>query len=108
MKQRGRPVNSQIRQNIIEILFHKGKSYGYDLYKYYVEIFPKVTMRSIYYHLKKGITLNEFEIDEIIREKGDYSWGPSAEKIYYKLGTNANPKGDLRVKSYFDSIKQIE
>ncbi len=100
MKQRGRPVNSVIRQNIVELLFRLGKAYGYDLYKYYVEIFPKVTLRSIYYHLKKGIELGEFEIEKIEKEKGDYSWGEMAEKIYYKLGNNASPKGDPKVKQY--------
>jgi hypothetical protein len=102
MKQRGRPVNSQIRQNMVELLFYIGKAYGYDLYKHYVEIFPKVTLRSIYYHLKKGVDIGEFEIEKIEKEKGDYSWGEMAEKIYYKLGPIASAKGDLRVKSYLD------
>ena len=98
MRQRGRPVNSQIRQNIVEILYFLGKGYGYNIYKHYIEIFPKVTMRSIYYHLKKGVELGEFKIEKIENEKGDYSWGEMAEKIYYVLGDNAAHIGDTKVK----------
>jgi hypothetical protein len=103
---RGRPVRSQIRQNVIEILYFIGSSTGYDLYKIYVAIYPKVTMRSIYYHLKKGLSLQEFKIDKIEKVQGDYSWGPEAEKTYYALGSNAKPKMDMKVKEYLDSAKE--
>ena len=106
MKIRGRPVNSIIRQNVSEILFFLGKGYGYNIYKAYVVIFPRVTLRSIYYHLKKGIELGEFEIERIEKEKGDYSWGEMVEKIYYKLGVNNKAKGDTRVKKYFETLKK--
>ncbi|MCX8147137.1 MAG: hypothetical protein N3D84_01580, partial [Candidatus Woesearchaeota archaeon] len=53
---RGRPAKSQIRQNIIELLYFLGQSSGYDVYKLYIQIYPKVTMRSIYYHLKSGLS----------------------------------------------------
>jgi hypothetical protein len=99
---RGRPAKSEIRQNIIEILFFIKKGYGYDIYKIYREIFAPVTMRSIYYHLKKGLQLGEFKIDKIEKEKGDYSWGPEAEKIYYGLGQNAKPVGNEKIKEYLD------
>ncbi|AJF61712.1 TPA: hypothetical protein HA239_06405 [Candidatus Woesearchaeota archaeon] len=105
MKQRGRPVSSQIRQNIVEILYFLGKGYGYDIYKHYVGIFPKVTMRSIYYHLRKGVELGEFEIEKVEKEKGDYSWGEMAEKVYYRLGRSASPKGDARVKKAVKDAK---
>ena len=81
------------------------KGYGYDIYKHYINLFPKVTLRSIYYHLNKGVELCVFEIQRIEKEKGEYSWGEMAEKIYYKLGKAASPKIDLRVKSYFQKIK---
>jgi hypothetical protein len=103
---RGRPVRSQVRENMIEILYFKTPLCGYDLYKIYIEIFPKVTMRNIYYHLKKGTTLNEIEVQEVKKVQGNYSWGPEAEKIYYKLGHKANPKADTRVKKYFDKLKK--
>ena len=100
---RGRPVKSEIRQNMVEILYFIKKAYGYEIYKVYTAIFPKVTLRSIYYHLKKGVDLEEFQINAIEREKGNYSWGPEAEKIYYSLGSNAKPTGNDRIKEYVES-----
>jgi len=102
---KGRPVKSEIRQNIVEILYFMKQGYGYEIYKVYVAIFPKVTMRSIYYHLRKGVDLNEFKISKIEKEKGDYSWGGEAEKIYYSLGDNAKPLVNEKVKEYFESKK---
>lgn len=105
---RGRPAKSEIRQNIIEILFFIKKGYGYDIYKIYRDIFAPVTMRSIYYHLRKGLQLEEFKIEKIEKEKGDYSWGGEAEKIYYSLGPNAKPTGNERVKEYLDKKNKNE
>lgn len=107
-KPRGRPTRSEIRQNIIEILVYSGPSYGYDIYKHYVGMFPRVTMRSIYYHLNKGLSLKEFEVSEIKRVKGNYSWGPDAEKIFYKLGSKAEPNNLDRVKEYFKELKKVK
>lgn len=101
-RSKGRPVRSAIRTNIVEILHHGKKMYGYDVYKAYVNIFPRVTMRSVYYNLRKGLDTGEFEIESIKMEKGDYSWGGQAEKTYYKLGPNARAMGNQRVKSFFD------
>ncbi|MEM3374205.1 MAG: hypothetical protein QXE31_03200 [Candidatus Woesearchaeota archaeon] len=97
---RGRPSYSKIRENISEILFYMEKAHGYDIYKIYCEIFPKVTQRSIYYNLKKGYELNEFEI-EVKKEEGNYSWGNLAEKVYYKLGKNAKVSHNELVADYF-------
>ena len=102
---KGRPVKSEIRQNIVEILHFMKEGYGYEIYKVYVAIFPKVTMRSIYYHLKKGRDLGEFKQSKIEREKGDYSWGGEAEKIYYTLGNNSKPAVNERVKEHFENKK---
>jgi len=99
---KGRPVKSEIRQNMVEILYFMKEGYGYEIYKVYVAIFPKVTMRSIYYHLKKGISLGEFKVSKIEKEKGDYSWGGEAEKIYYGLGEKAKASVDEKVKEYFE------
>ncbi|MDD5086473.1 MAG: hypothetical protein PHV16_01845 [Candidatus Nanoarchaeia archaeon] len=99
---RGRPIRSRIRQNIVEILYFMKSAYGYEIYKVYVDIFPSVTMRSIYYHLKKGLSLKEFKISKIKSEKGDYSWGLEAEKTYYSLDANAKPQIDKKVKVYFE------
>jgi len=103
---RGRPITSPIRQNIVEILNHVKEEYAYNIYKIYCELYPKVTMRSIYYHLRKGEQTKEFIISRIEQEKGDYSWGSNAEKIYYKLGPNANPKGDVRIKKLLQTLKK--
>ena len=99
----GRPIHSQIRQNVIEIIYFLKKGCGYEIYKIYRDIFPKITMRSIYYHLKKGLSLEEFKVEKIQVEKGDYSWGSSAEKVYYTLGKKAKPRIDERVKKYIEN-----
>ncbi len=98
---RGRPVKSAIRQNIVEILNVKGDMYGYDIYRVYREIFPSITLRSIYYHLKKGVSTGEFIVKEVRKEKGNFSWGGETEKTYYALGPKAMPKGDNNVKDFF-------
>ncbi len=102
---RGRPLGSQIRQNIVEILYFIKSGYGYDIFKIYKAVFPKVTMRSIYYHLRKGVSTGEFKVEKIEKVQGEYSWGPEAEKIFYTLGKNAKPKMDKRVKAYLDKKK---
>ncbi len=101
---RGRPVKSQIRQNVIEILYYLGKGYGYQIAKIYNEIFPQVTQRSVYYHLKKGVLTKEIEIHKIEQEKGDFSWGQIVEKKYYCLGGKAEPKGEEKVKEFLKKI----
>lgn len=105
---RGRPTRSQIRQNVVEILYFMKKACGYDIFKVYRDIYPKVTMRSIYYHLRKGIDTGEIKINSVKNVKGDYSWGPEAEKIYYCLGEQAIPRMDNRVKDFLDiKIKEV-
>jgi len=99
---RGRPVKSQIRQRVVEILYFMKPASGYDVYKVYREIYPKATMRSIYYNLKKGTALGEFIVERIGKEKGDFSWGSEVEKIYYSLGPNASPTMDSKVKEYLE------
>lgn len=105
---RGRPPKSEIRQNIIEILFYMGEGHGYNLARVYNEIFPAVTQRSIYYHLKKGVNTGEFLVHSIRKETGEFSWGQTVEKIYYTLGNQANPRGDKRVEEYLKKYKWKE
>ncbi len=102
---RGRPPKSMVRQNIVELIYFLKRSSGYDIYKVYREIFPQVTLRNIYYHLKKGLSLGEFEIESIKKVKGSCSWGSETEKIFYKLGKNAHPAGDPRVKKFLEGRK---
>jgi hypothetical protein len=105
---RGRPVKSQIRQNIIELIYVIGKAYGYQIHKVYNEIYPQCTREVVYYNLRKGVALNEFKIEEIKLEKGNYSWGSVVEKKYYVLCRNAKPKGDSRIKEYLDKKKKVK
>ena len=99
---RGRPVKSQIRQNIVEIIYFMKEGYGYEIYKAYRDIFPSVTMRSIYYHLNKGVETEEFKIAGVKKEQGEYSWGNTVTKTYYALGPKAKPSMKEEVKAYFD------
>lgn len=100
---RGRPVKSEVRQNIIEILSVVGKAHGYDIARLYGKIFTPVTMRNIYYNLCKGMETGEFSVEIVKIEKGDFSWGTQAEKKYYGLGSKASPSGHEAVKKFFDS-----
>jgi len=100
-----RPTKSVIRSNILEILYFLGDGYGYQVAKIYNEVFPKVTQRSIYYHLRKGLQTQEIDIHKVKIEKGDYSWGSSVEKIYYTLGKRAEPKGEKRVQKFLEKYK---
>ena len=106
MAAQGRPMGSDIRTNMIEILFFLGKATGYEIYKVYVGVFPHVTLRSIYYHLKRGVDLKEFNISEIKKVEGDFSWGGASERIYYELAENARPTGEIRVKKFIDTMKK--
>jgi hypothetical protein len=105
---RGRPVYSEIRQHIVDILYYMGKGYGYEIYKVYRELFAHTTMRNVYYHLKKGVEIGEFRVEKIIMEKGNYSWGGEAEKIYYSLGASANPSMDQQVRAFFTKRENLQ
>jgi DNA-binding transcriptional ArsR family regulator len=103
---KGRPVKSQIRQNVIEILHYLGRGYGYQIAKIYNEIFPEVTQRSVYYHLRKGVLIGEISVHKVEQEKGDFSWGQMVEKKYYSLGGKADPKGVKRVKEFLGKFRE--
>ena len=96
---RGRPPKSEVRENLIEVLHVLKKGYGYELYKAYVEVFPAVSMRTIYYHLHKGTEFGLFKVKKVQVEPGNYSWGPDAEKVYYVIGAKAVPKKTVRVRT---------
>ena len=102
---RGRLFKSQIRQNIIEILYYLGRGYGYQISKIYNAIFPQVTQRVIYYHLRKGSQIKEIEMHSVEKEVGDFSWGTSVEKVYYTIGQEAEPKGEKKVKDFLEKRK---
>jgi hypothetical protein len=104
--QRGRPTVSQIRQNIVEILFYLEEGYGYQISKIYQELFSKVTQRSIYYQLRKGLQTKEIIIKETRQESGNFSWGSNVEKKVYALGSLALPKGNNQIKEYLQQFKK--
>ena len=91
---------------MVEILYYLGEGYGYQIAKMYNEIFPTVTQRSVYYHLRKGISTKEIEMQKVEQEKGEFSWGNIVEKKYYVLGRNAEPKGEKRVKEFLSRWKR--
>ena len=85
ISKRGRPVKSEIRENITQILSNKGATYGYELYKLHNEQYFSCTKETIYYHLKKGVKLGIFRVAKITSEKGEFSWGDTAEKKFYEI-----------------------
>ena len=87
---RGRPIKTEIREKIASILSQTGCAYGYEIYKLYKEMFEPVSLRNIYYNLKKGTSTGEFIILEAKRESGEYTWGTESEHIYYGLGPYAS------------------
>ncbi len=103
----GRPLGSKVRQNIIEILYFYKQLHGYELYKIYTDLYPPVTMRLIYYHLKKGLSLGEFKIARVDKKVGNYSWGGVSENILYTLDSAASPIIEPHVKSYFERNKKM-
>ena len=103
---RGRPIGSKPRQNIIEILYFYKRLHGYEIHRIYRELFPPVTMRLIYYHLKKGLSTKEFKLYKIERKEGQYSWGAGTENIIYELGTGAKPMIEPRIKLYWEKNRK--
>ena len=91
---------------MVEILHFMNEGYGYQIFKAYKDLYDPITLRVIYYHLKKGQALGEFAVAGVKKTEGQYSWGPEAERVFYSLGPNAKPKQDPRVKEYFDKQKQ--
>jgi Fe2+ or Zn2+ uptake regulation protein len=91
-KQRGRPERSEIRERIAEILFIIKEGYGYAIYQIYREVFPKATLRAVYYNLEKGVLLNEFRLVRSEKTAGAYSWGSLSDRNYYSLAKGAEPR----------------
>ncbi len=85
-KSAGRPVRSQIRDNIIKILTVLGPRYGYDIHKIHEEVFFPCTREVVYYHLRKGVTLELLTVQDSTIT-GEFSWGNKAEKKLYSVLT---------------------
>ena len=80
----GRPTKSAVRDRIIKILREEGSTWGYNVYKKYKRRYGKITLKSIYYNLNKGIELGDIKLIEIKEEAGDFSWGNKTERKYYE------------------------
>ena len=105
-KKLGRKPNSQIRDDMVELLHFLKEAYGYELYKKYCKVYnKKVSMRSIYYHLNKGVELGVFNLKEVRDVKGDFSWGSGAKQVIFQLGANASPKSDRAIFEKLRSLK---
>lgn len=102
---KGRPIGSEVRQRIIDILYVYKELHGYEIAKIYCDLYGKVTTRLIYYHLKKGVSLGELSIRKIEQKYGDYSWGNISEIIIYSLGETANPRLNNQIVEYFNKKK---
>lgn len=98
MTKRGRQPGSVIRDNMIEILYFLGPSYGYDLYKKYKKAFGPVSLRSIYHHLAKGCDIGVFELRGVVKIEGEFSWGAGVQRRLFGLTSAAQPKGDPKIK----------
>lgn len=83
----GRPRNSIVRHRVLAILFFLGASYGYEVYKKYIKIFGTITMRDIYYHIKRLLKDRLIKIKELKKIQGDFTWGSISERIYYENNT---------------------
>lgn len=105
-KKAGRPSISIVRNRLVEILFIVGEDTAYNLHKHYISIFSPVSQRNVYYQLQKGKYMDIFEIKEIKIEKGEYSWGETARKVYYKNAKQAKPHIDKLVIEYFEKLKE--
>ena len=105
MERKGRPPSSEVRKNLIDLLYISGPLHCYEIAKHYNKIFSKVTQRLIYYHLKKGVEYEIIKIKGVEKVDSGYSWGPQAERILYELTSKANPSVNDAVKEYFDKIK---
>ncbi len=77
-------VRNSMRARIIEIL-KEGPAYGYEVFKKYQQRHGKVSLRLIYYHLTKGAKDGIFEVADVKEARGDFSWGPSTKRKYYRL-----------------------
>ena len=105
---RGRPAGSPVRNNVIELLAQFGELHGYSIYKHYLKLFPRVSMRAVYYCLSKGVKKGYFKVAKVEKQQGSYSWGPEAQRVYYALGEMGKPVGDAKARKYFEDAKAAE
>ncbi len=100
---RGRPPNSPVRDRMQMIVDALGVTYGYEIHKAYEEIFEPIELRSMYYHLKKGVQLNEFEEVGVEKVKGPFTWGDVSIRKYYILGPEAEKRATEEVQKIIEN-----
>jgi len=103
-KGRGRPVKSVIRDRMQQIVDALGTAYGYEIYKIYKEVFEPVSVRSMYYHLKRGLALGEFKLAGTKSVQGPFTWGRESTHTYYTLGDSASHVGNKELR---DKVKAL-
>jgi|APSaa5957512622_1039677.scaffolds.fasta_scaffold169374_2 hypothetical protein len=105
-KKLGRKPKSDIRDEMVELLYFMKEAYGYELYKKYCKVYDKkISMRSVYYHLNKGVELGIFNLKEIRDVKGDFSWGSGVKQVIFQLSSNAQPKISKDVMNKINALK---
>ncbi|MFO7872169.1 MAG: hypothetical protein R6U26_00830 [Candidatus Undinarchaeales archaeon] len=100
---RGRPPNSPVRDRMQMIVDALGVTYGYEIHKAYEEIFEPIELRSMYYHLKKGVELNQFEEVGVEKVKGPFTWGDVSIRKYYILGPEAEKRATAEVQKVIEN-----
>ena len=87
MVKKGRPTRSIIRDNLINLIKTNPGLAGYDYFKLYLSYYPKCTLRSIYYHLDKAVSLGDltYSVDETKRSI-------SGQNKIYSPGSSVTPK----------------
>lgn len=68
---KGRPIGSEIRDMMAEILKDNPDISGYTIHKKFRDKFRRkhTCLRNIYYHLQKGVVLGIFEISSVAQSE---------------------------------------
>jgi hypothetical protein len=79
-----RKPGSEVRVRIGKILSVAKKAYGYEIYRIYTTVYGDVLLRTIYYNLKKGVELGDFEAANLMNVPGNFTWGFESNRVYYR------------------------
>ena len=80
----GMPRKSVVRDRLLLIL-RDGPMHGYAIVREYYRRYGKTTTpRNIYYHLSRLVE-DGLIVAESSDVHGNYSWGESARRVYYRL-----------------------
>ncbi len=101
---RGRPNKSIVRERMQQIVDAIGVTYGYEIFKVYAAAFSPIDIRSMYYHLRKGVALDEFALVGVKEEKGAFTWGDISIRRYYVLGPEAKERATEELRQVSKSL----